>query len=114
MSDEESDLDITGAHYLTVRAPKFRPPIIKDLFDCLDKLDEKLADRRKNLLLHNPKPKYERCPAEDGMASEQPPPRYLPRDCYDAEWLVADPLRTCILQPAPAMGIQQMFEAIIG
>lgn len=114
MSDEESDLDITGVHHFTVRPPKFRPPIIKKLFDCLDKLAEEMADRRKGLLKKNPKPKYERCPAEDGMASEQRPPLYLPRDCYDVEWLAADPVRVWVLQPAPAMGIQQIFEGITG
>ena len=38
MFDEERDLDITGVHHFTVHTPKFHPPIIKKLFDCLDKL----------------------------------------------------------------------------
>ena len=38
--------------------------------------------------------------------AEQRPPRYLPRDFYDAGWLAQDPPRERLLQPAPAMGIR--------
>lgn len=109
MSDEESDMDMAGVHYLVVRTPKFRPHIVKTLFDCLDELAQKLAERRKDILLRKPRPKYERCPAQDGMPSEQRPPPHLPRDCYDAEWLAEDPLLEKILKPAPAMDIRRLF-----
>ena len=44
MSDKESDVDIARACYLVVHTPQFRPPIVKVLFDSLDKLAWKLAE----------------------------------------------------------------------
>lgn len=114
MSDEESDQDTAGVHYLTVRTPTFRPSIIKKLFDCLDELAQKLAEHRRGSLLRNVGQKYERYPAIDGVPSEQRPPAYLPRDCYDNTWLTEDPWRERVLQPAPAMNIRRIFEGLNG
>jgi hypothetical protein len=108
MSDEESERDVEGVHYFAVRAPKFRPSIIKKLFDCLDELAEKVAEDRRDLHLEKIRSKYERYP--DGVPSTQLPPPYLPRDCYDAEWLAEDPVRERLLKPAPAMNLGLILE----
>ena len=110
MSDEESDRDIAGVPYLAVRAPKFRPSLVKNLFDALDKLASKVDEGRRNELQKKCRPQFERCPAKDGVPSSQPPPPYLPSDCYDARWLEENPIMEHLLQPAPAMGLGLIFE----
>ena len=110
MSDEESERDVAGAPYLAVRAPEFRPNFAKQVFDALDILASRLDGLR---LQKKRRPKkYEKRPAKDGMPSTQPPPSYLPRDCYDARWLEENPGMEKLLQPAPAMGVDFILEGL--
>lgn len=112
MSDEETDRDIDGAPYLTVRVPKFRTTLATELFNALDELADKYDEYRIDLLQKKHGPKYVRHRAENGVPSEQPPPPFLPRDCYDARWLEEDPVREKVLRPAPAMDLVLLLEGL--
>lgn len=105
MSDEESERDVAGVPYLAIRAPNFRAHLAKEIFNALDELANKLDEGKRDVLQQKCGPKYDRRPANDGVPSRQPPLAYLPRNCYDEEWLREDAFREKLLHPAPDMDL---------